>query len=100
MTDEPVTLAVAPVPPKDMGEAAAQLGFDVPRVWVTGAQVFRADDHVLIVFREQSSFATADGATQPIMRNVGSVVMPALVAEAIKDALSSVLTTAKPNADE
>ena len=30
-----------------------QLGFDTQRIWATGAQVFIAEDHVLLVFREQ-----------------------------------------------
>ena len=62
------------------------LGFDVPRLWANGVQVFAAGPEVSFVFREQWLLTSAaenqpglsprpEAALEPTFRNVVSVVM-------------------------
>lgn len=85
-------MATAPVEIKDDRPFEEQMGYDVPRIWTTGAQIFGNDDHVLIVLREQTLTGGEDALKHHI-RNVGSVVMPLATARAVYEALGTVLNT-------
>ncbi|WP_428630557.1 hypothetical protein [Sphingopyxis sp.] len=77
-----------------------QLGYDVPRMWTTGAQFFGNNEHVLAVFREQTSRDMGDGTTTLHVRNVGSIIMPIQVARDVHAALGATLGAVTPNADD
>lgn len=62
------------------------IGYDVPRVWATGAQIFASPDVTTIVFREQS-LVDNDGEQKGLIRNVSSVVLPTAVVREISDIL-------------
>lgn len=81
------------VPPEEVPANLSidqQLGYDIDRTWATGAQVFANNNHVMIVFREQTGMQV-DGEMKVLARNVGSVVMPRNVAEEVHRALGASL---------
>lgn len=84
-------MTTPPVELKDDRPFDEQLGYDVSRTWVTGAQFFGNADHVLMVLREQTGAVGPDGETKSYVRNVGSVVMPLETAQAVYAALGQVL---------
>lgn len=84
-------MATTPVVLNDDRSFEMQLGYDVPRIWVTGAQFYGNADHVLMVLREQTAGAVDDGTVKQHIRNVGSVVMPLDTAQAVYAALGQVL---------
>ncbi|MBU6165877.1 MAG: hypothetical protein KGQ52_07060 [Alphaproteobacteria bacterium] len=73
----------------------AQLGYDVPRLWTTGAQIFGNVDHFLIVFREQTAGLDSSGQMVALIRNVSSVAMPVAAAKELHKALGQVLDSMK-----
>lgn len=64
------------------------VGFDVPRTWATGVQVFVTPAVTTMVFREQI-LLDEDGEMKGLLRNVGSVVMPTEVAREFSTILSA-----------
>jgi len=67
------------------------IGYDLPRVWTTGAQVFVDARFSNIVFREQSLYTSDEGNMQGLIRNVASVVMPTDMARQLRDLLTTQL---------
>ena len=61
------------------------LGYDIPRHWATGAQVFAAKDFSAIVFREQNLVQSESGEVEGLVRNVTSAVMPTLVLQELHE---------------
>ena len=84
-------MATTPGELKDDRPFEMQLGYDVPRIWVTGAQFFGNADHVLMVLREQTGAAGPDGQVASHIRNVGSIVMPLETARAVHASLGEVI---------
>lgn len=88
---------VLEVPPGNLS-IDQQLGYDIARTWVTGAQVFANGNYVMIVFREQTGIQV-DGEMKMLARNVASIVMPRNVAQEVHRALGASLDMLK-NASE
>ena len=72
------------------------IAYDLPRIWVTGAQVLRNGDITMLILREQTSIQMEDEDEHPakgetLVKNVGSYVMPTEAAEMLWKLLGSQL---------
>lgn len=68
-----------------------QMGFDVPRIFVSGSQIFGGNDMTMIVFREQNIILNEDGQPELFIKNRASVVMQTEVAKQLRDTLIATL---------
>ena len=76
------------------------LGTDIPRLWVTGAQVFVGPDITMVIFREQNTVDVGGDSPMVSLKNVSSLVMPTNVARDVSNLLKDQLDSidGKPDA--
>lgn len=72
-----------------VGQLQKALGWDVPRIWATGVQIFSNPEYVLFVLQEQTEVEPVEPpeGMPPVLtlaRNVGSFVLPVEVARRFK----------------
>lgn len=91
---EDETKNVLPSAQKDIAARGPEfmVGFDVPRTWATGVQVFVTPVTTTMVFREQI-LLDEEGEMKGLIRNVGSVILPTEVAREFATILNANLDT-------